>query len=71
MLRNANADVKRVGIAAALRADTTRQQDFVLPYVSDLRDLVDMEAICAAGLELAVDPLGGAAVHYWEPINKL
>ena len=38
---------------------------------SDLRNVVDMEAIRAAGLKLAVDPLGGAAVHYWEPINAL
>ena len=52
-------------------ADTTRQDDFVLPYVNDLRNVVDMEAIRAAGLKLAVDPLGGAAVHYWEPINAI
>jgi phosphoglucomutase len=70
-LRNGNADVKRVGIAAALGADTTRQQDFVLPYVNDLSNVVDLEAIRAAGLKLAVDPLGGAAVHYWEPINAI
>ena len=71
MLRNGNVDVKRVGFAAALSADTTRQDDFVLPYVNDLRNVVDMEAIHAAGLKLAVDPLGGAAVHYWEPINAI
>jgi phosphoglucomutase len=70
-LRNGNADVKRVGVAAALGADTTRQQDFVLPYVNDLPNVVDLEAIRAAGLKLAVDPLGGAAVHYWEPINAI
>ena len=69
MLRNGNSGVKRVGFAAALSAETTQQQDFVLPYVADLRNIVDMEAIRAAGLKLAVDPLGGAAVHYWEPIN--
>ena len=40
-----------------------------MPYVDDLRNVVDMDAIRAAGLKLAVDPLGGAAVHYWEPIN--
>ena len=39
------------------------------PYVDDLRNVIDMDAIRAAGLKLAVDPLGGAAVHYWEPIN--
>jgi phosphoglucomutase len=69
MLRNGNSGVKRVGFAAALSAETTRQEDFVLPYVTDLRNVVDMEAIRAAGLKLAVDPLGGAAVHYWERIN--
>ena len=70
-LRNRNVEVKRVGIAAALGADTTRQQDFVLPYVTDLPNVINMEAIRAAGLKLAVDPLGGAAVHYWEPINAI
>ncbi|MFY9656821.1 MAG: phosphoglucomutase (alpha-D-glucose-1,6-bisphosphate-dependent) [Methylocystis sp.] len=71
MLRNGNAEVKRLAFAAALSADTTRQEDFVLPYVKDLRNVVDTEAIRAAGLKLAVDPLGGAAVHYWEPINAV
>ena len=71
LLRTANAGVRRVGFGAALSADTTQQEDFVLPYVNDLRNVVDMEAIRAAGLRLAVDPLGGAAVHYWEPINAI
>src|SRR5216684_3074330 len=71
LLRNRNAGVKRVAFAAAIEADTTHQEDFVLPYVNDLRNVVDMDAIRAARLELAVDPLGGAAVHYWEPINEV
>ena len=71
LLRNGNTGVKRVGFTTALNADTTHQEDFVLPYVNDLRNVVDMEAIRAANLELAVDPLGGAAVHYWEPINTV
>ena len=70
LLRSGNADVKRMGFSAALRAETTRQEDLVLPYVNDLRNVVDMDAIRDAGLKLAVDPLGGAAVHYWEPINE-
>jgi len=69
LLRNRNAEVKRVPLAAAITADTTHRKDFILPYVNDLRNVVDMDAIRAAGLSLAVDPLGGAAVHYWEPIN--
>ncbi|HJZ59745.1 MAG TPA: phosphoglucomutase (alpha-D-glucose-1,6-bisphosphate-dependent) [Gemmataceae bacterium] len=65
-----NAGVKRVPFESAIRSATTRQDDFVLPYVNDLRNVLDMEAIRDAGLKLGVDPLGGAAVHYWEPINK-
>jgi phosphoglucomutase len=71
LLRRNNAEVKRVAFNTAIRADTTRQDDFVLPYVNDLRNVVDMDAIRSAGLKLAVDPLGGAAVHYWEPINAI
>src|SRR5262245_41782102 len=71
LLRAGNAGVKRVPVAAALKASTTLEEDLLLPYVEDLRNVVDMEAIRAAGLKLAVDPLGGAAVHYWEPINRV
>src|ERR1700674_5830490 len=72
LLRNGNAGVRRMTLfASALKAETTRQEDLVLPYVNDLRNVVDMEAIRAARLKLAVDPLGGAAVHYWEPINAV
>ena len=69
LLRGSNADVKRVAYEAAVKASGTRQEDLIQPYVDDLRNVVDMDAIRAAGLKLAVDPLGGAAVHYWEPIN--
>jgi phosphoglucomutase len=71
LLRGRNAQVKRMTPAAALRANTTHPQDLMHPYVDDLRNIVDMEAIRGAGLKLAVDPLGGAAVHYWEPINTV
>jgi phosphoglucomutase len=69
LLRGRNAGVKRVPFAAAMTASTTHQEDFVLPYVRDLGNVVDMDAIRAAKLRLGVDPLGGAAVSYWEPIN--
>jgi phosphoglucomutase len=71
LLKTSNTGVKRVPLADAMKATTTHQEDFVLPYVNDLRNVVDMDAIRAAGLKLAVDPLGGAAVHYWEPINAV
>ena len=71
LLRNGHLGVKRAVFTTAIKADTTHQEDFVLPYVRDLRNVIDMDAIHAAGLKLAVDPLGGAAVHYWEPINEI
>jgi phosphoglucomutase len=71
LLRAGNASVKRVPFATAIKGASTRQEDFVLPYVQDLRNVVDMDVIRGAGLELGVDPLGGAATPYWEPINSI
>src|SRR5690606_28331667 len=71
LLRQGNIGVKRISLAAAMTADTTHQEDFVLPYVEDLRNVIDMDIIRAAGLKLAADPLGGAAEPYWEPINTV
>ena len=71
LLRNRNADVKRMPYAAALRAGTTHEQDFVTPYVRDLQNVIDMDAIRGARLKLGVDPLGGAAKPYWEPVNSI
>jgi phosphoglucomutase len=71
LLRAANAGVKRIPFAKAIRSATTHQEDFVLPYVRDLKNVVDMEAIRGAHLKLGVDPLGGASLPYWEPINSI
>jgi phosphoglucomutase len=71
LLRAGNAGVKRVPFAAAIKASSTRQEDFVLPYVQDLRNVVDMDAIRGGGLRLGADPLGGAAAPYWAPINAV
>ncbi len=69
LLREGNAGVRRVPYTQALAAATTHAQDLVMPYVLDLKNVIDMDAIRAAGLKLGVDPLGGAALPYWEPIN--
>ncbi|MFZ0297043.1 MAG: phosphoglucomutase (alpha-D-glucose-1,6-bisphosphate-dependent) [Candidatus Sulfotelmatobacter sp.] len=71
LLRAQNAGVKRVPFAKAINSATTHQEDFILPYVRDLKNVVDMEAIRGAGLKLGVDPLGGASLPYWEPINSI
>jgi phosphoglucomutase len=68
LLKAGNAEVRRVPFAQAIMADTTREVDFVKPYVDDLASVIDMEAIRSAGIKLGVDPLGGAAGHYWQPI---
>jgi phosphoglucomutase len=71
LLRGNNSGVKRVPFSAAIKAVTTHQEDFILPYVRDLKNVVDIDAIRSANLKLAVDPLGGAARIYWEPINAI
>jgi len=71
LLRDNNAGVKRDALESAMKAPTTHQQDFCLPYVNDLRNVINMDAIRDAGLKLAVDPLGGAAEPYWEPVNSV
>jgi phosphoglucomutase len=71
LLRAANIAVRRLSFNKAVAASTTHHDDLMLPYVRDLRNVVDMDAIRDAKLRLAVDPLGGAAQPYWEPINAI
>jgi phosphoglucomutase len=71
LLREGNAGVKRLPLRAAMAKETTHQRDLMRPYVEDLRNVVDMDAIRDAKLALAVDPLGGAAVGYWGLINSI
>ncbi len=71
LLRANNAGVKRLSYEAAIKAPITHQQDFALPFVEDLKSVIDMDAIRSAGLRLGVDPLGGASQPYWEPIKSV
>jgi phosphoglucomutase len=68
LLGSAADGVKRIPYERALKSATTRQRDFLKPYIDDLANVIDMEAIRGSGLKLGVDPLGGAGVHYWGPI---
>jgi phosphoglucomutase len=70
ILQNGLKGVKRVPFARALKAGTTRKYNYITPYVSDLKNVIDMENIAHAGLSIGVDPLGGAAVHYWDHIAE-
>jgi phosphoglucomutase len=70
LLRAGNKGVRRLGFEAALKAPSTRAQDFVGPYVEDLASVIDLEAIRAAGVKLGVDPLGGASAAYWPAVAE-
>ena len=70
LLRDGNRGVKRMPFETALKASTTHTEDFVRPYVHDLANVIDMEAIRTSGLRIGVDPLGGAALGYWAPIAE-
>lgn len=62
--------VERMDYARALKAPTTQRFDFIDSYVGGLGQVIDLEAIRASGLKFAVDPLGGAGVHYWTRIAE-
>jgi phosphoglucomutase len=67
-LKNDLQGVQRIPYAKALRASTTHRHDFLNAYVSDLGNVLDMDAIRGAKIGMGVDPLGGAGVHYWTAI---
>ncbi|UCC51998.1 MAG: alpha-D-glucose phosphate-specific phosphoglucomutase [Anaerolineaceae bacterium] len=71
ILAGALQEVRRMPYSQALKADTTHEVDFVMPYVSDLKNVVDMGAIAAEGLKIGVDPMGGAGIAFWEPIAEM
>jgi len=70
LLAAGNREVRRVSVRQGLAAPTTHRRDYITPYVDDLRDIVDVEAIRSSGLRLGVDPMGGAAVAFWAPIAQ-
>lgn len=71
LLKDGNAEVQRIPYERAMKAATIHEADLILPYVEDLKNVVDMDAIRNAGLKLGVDPLGGSSLPYWEPINRV
>lgn len=70
ILGQGNRAVRRIPLEKATRADNINHHDFVGPYVEDLANIIDMEAVAGAGLKIGVDPLGGAAIAYWNPIAE-
>lgn len=70
LLRSGNREVKRIPYERALHAAGTHAIDFTVDYIADLANAIDFAAIRAAGLKLGVDPLGGSAVYYWQPLAE-
>jgi phosphoglucomutase len=60
--------VPRMPLAKALSAPTTHRHEYIGNYISDLNNVVDMDAIRVSGVKIGIDPLGSAAVHFWAPI---
>lgn len=70
LLRSGNREVKRMPYASAFKAATTHEYDFIMRYVKDLTEVIDMDIICSAGIKIGVDPLGGSSIDYWRPIKE-
>ncbi len=68
ILQNGLSDVKRVPFEKAMQMDNVKGYNFVTPYIEDLQNVVNLEIIRQKKLKLGVDPLGGAAVDYWDVI---
>jgi phosphoglucomutase len=69
-LKNNLREVKRIPFEKALKASTTHRYDYLNNYISDLSSVINMDFISNANIKLGVDPLGGAGVHYWEPVAE-
>jgi phosphoglucomutase len=70
LIAEGNAAVKRVDIRQATERGLVREEDFMVPYIDDLANVIDMDAIAKANLTLGTDPLGGAGIGYWSVIAK-
>ena len=70
MLADGLKAVQRMPLKRAMQASNVHHYDFMMPYINDLENVIDMAAIAQAALKIGVDPMGGAAIDYWEPIAE-
>ena len=68
LLEGGLAGVRRVPLRADLVHPNIRHEDYVMPYVRDLKTIIDMDAIAASGIRLGIHPLGGSTLDYWHAI---
>ena len=70
LLQNNLMDIKKISFEKAVKASTTHHCDYLNTYIEDLGNIIDMDVIRHSKIKMGVDPLGGAGVHYWEPIAE-
>ncbi|MBR1603344.1 MAG: phosphoglucomutase (alpha-D-glucose-1,6-bisphosphate-dependent) [Synergistaceae bacterium] len=71
LIKSGVKSIKRIDFAKAIKLDSTRFEDFVMPYVKALSLVVDMEAIAKSGLHIGADPMSGSGIYYWGPIAEV
>jgi phosphoglucomutase len=71
ILKNGLKEVKRMPFEKAKAANTTLEYDYIKPYISDLKNVVDMKLIADSGLKLGIDPMGGSGIAFWEPMAEM
>lgn len=71
IIKDGMIDVRRMEFEKALNSGLVEEYDYITPYISDLKNVVDMEAIAKSGLKIGVDPMGGSALNYWAPIAEM
>jgi phosphoglucomutase len=67
-LRATLRGVRRTPFEKAIRAATTHQHDYIGPYVEDLANVLDMDRVRSSGIRIAVDPMGGSSLPFWDPV---
>ncbi len=70
LLNSKNPGIKRIPYEKACKASTIYEKDFITPYVDSLSSVIDTDIIRNAKIKIGIDPMGGAGVHFWEPIAK-
>lgn len=70
LLKDNNKGVKSIPYERALRVATTHDYDYIEPYVEDLKNIIDLDAIHSADLKIGVDAMGGSGLAFWEPIAE-
>ena len=68
ILNNGLKEVKRIGLEKAFQSEYVKGYDFITPYIQDLQNVVNLVIVKKKGIKIGVDPMGGAAIRYWDII---